>query len=207
MFHERDGNHIANFRLRIFDCFITENQRQTIVNQKSKIGNPTVCITPESQIRVLIMNGRIFQLNSSPGGVPKLPLREAMVAESGLVGDGHNFPDIHGGPDRALCLFSLERILELQSEGHPIFPGSVGENVTVSGIDWIEVEPGKQMALGDEVVIEITRYTSPCNSITSSFYDGNFARISQKVHPGYSRVYARVLRSGRIVIGQSVRLL
>ena len=153
------------------------------------------------------MNGRIFQLNSSGGGVPKLPVREAMVVELGLVGDSHNFPDIHGGPDRALCLFSLERILELQSEGHPIFPGSVGENVTVSGIDWTAIEPGKQMALGDEVVVEITRYTSPCNSITDSFYDGNFARISQKVHPGYSRVYARVLKSGRLKIGQEVLLL
>ena len=148
------------------------------------------------------MKGRIFQLNSSPGGVPKSPVREATVVESGLVGDGHNFPDIHGGPDRALCLFSLERILELQSEGHPIFPGSVGENVTISGIDWTGVEPGRRMALGDEVVVEITRYTTPCNSIPQSFRDGNYARISQKTHPGYSRVYARVLQGGRVMIGQ-----
>jgi MOSC domain-containing protein YiiM len=176
-------------------------------NRQLAIGTGKICNTPQSQIRVLIMNGQIFQLNSSPGGVPKLPVREAMVVELGLVGDGHNFPDIHGGPDRALCLFSLERILELQSEGHPIFPGAVGENVTVSGIDWPAIEPGKQVALGDEVVIEITRYTTPCNSITDSFSDGNFARISQKVHPGYSRVYARVLKSGRLRIGQEVLLL
>jgi len=77
------------------------------------------------------MEGRIFQLNISPGGVPKLPLREAMVGELGLEGDGHSFPDIHGGPERALCLFSLERILELQAEGHPIFPGAAGENITI----------------------------------------------------------------------------
>jgi MOSC domain-containing protein YiiM len=153
------------------------------------------------------MNGRIFQLNSSPGGVPKSPVREAMVVESGLVGDSHNFPDIHGGPDRALCLFSLERILELQSEGHPIFPGSVGENVTVSGIDWAAIEPGRQLALGDEVVVEVTSYTSPCNSIPDSFCEGKYQRISQKLHPGCSRVYARVLKSGRIRIGQGVRLL
>ncbi|SRR6266496_4179351 len=153
------------------------------------------------------MNGRIFQLNISSGGVPKLPIREVIVSEAGLAGDCHNFPDIHGGPDRALCLFSLDRILELQAEGHPIFPGAVGENVTVSGINWAEVEPGRQMFLGDEVVVEITNYTSPCNSIPESFYDGNFARISQKVHPGYSRVYARVLQKGRLRIGQEVQLL
>ena len=152
------------------------------------------------------MAGRIFQLNTSPGGVPKLAVRQAQVTELGLSCDDHKFPDIHGGPDRALCLFSLERILELQAEGHPIFPGAVGENVTISGIDWNDVSPGQQLALGDEVLVEITSYTSPCNSIPDSFLDGKYQRISQKVHPGYSRVYARVLRPGMIAIGQSVQL-
>ncbi len=87
------------------------------------------------------MNGRIFQLNTSAGGVPKLAIREGLVNEWGLMGDDHRFPDIHGGPERALCLFSLERILELQAEGHPIFPGSVGENVTISGLEWEKLRP------------------------------------------------------------------
>ena len=152
------------------------------------------------------MPGRIFQLNTSPGGVPKLAIREAEVTELGLTGDDQKFPDIHGGPERAVCLFSLERILELQSEGHPIFPGAVGENITVSGIDWNEVTPGQQLQLGDEVLVEITSYTSPCNSIPESFFGGEYQRISQKLHPGYSRVYARVLRPGRIAIGQLVQL-
>jgi MOSC domain-containing protein YiiM len=152
------------------------------------------------------MPGRIFQLNTSPGGVPKLPIREADVTELGISGDDHKFPDIHGGPERAVCLFSLERILELQSEGHPIFPGAVGENVTISGIDWGKVTPGQKLSLGDEVLVEITSYTSPCNSIPESFVDGEYQRISQKLHPGYSRVYARVLRPGRIAIGQPVQL-
>lgn len=152
------------------------------------------------------MSGRIFQLNTSPGGVPKLAVRDAQVTELGLSGDDHNFPDIHGGPERAVCLFSLERILELQAEGHPIFPGAVGENVTISGLDWDDVRPGQQLALGDEVVLEITSYTSPCNSIPDSFLAGKYQRISQKIYPGYSRVYARVLRPGKIAIGQAVRL-
>lgn len=153
------------------------------------------------------MQGRIFQINSSPGGVPKFAAREATLTELGLVGDDHNCPDIHGGPERALCLFSLERILELQAEGHPIFPGAAGENVTVSGLDWEKLEPGVRLALGDEVLIEITKYTSPCNSMEASFSDGNYARISQKANPGYSRVYARVLQTGRLVVGQLVRVL
>ena len=152
------------------------------------------------------MPGRIFQLNTSPGGVPKLAIREAEVTELGITGDDHKFPDIHGGPERAVCLFSLERILELQSEGHPIFPGAVGENITISGLDWNDVTPGQKLSLGEEVLVEITSYTSPCNSIPDSFVGGAYQRISQKLHPGYSRVYARVLRTGRIRIGQLVQL-
>jgi len=153
------------------------------------------------------MTGRIFQLNASRGGVPKLALREATVTSMGIAGDEHNFPDIHGGPDRALCLFSLDRILELQAEGHPIFPGAVGENVTIMGLDWTDVVPGRRLALGREVLVEITSYTSPCNSIPDSFVDGEYQRISQKRHPGYSRVYARVLSEGKLIVGDLVELL
>ncbi len=153
------------------------------------------------------MTARIFQLNTSPGGVPKVAIREGEINESGLVGDEHRFPDIHGGPDRALCLFSLERILELQAEGHPIFPGSVGENVTISGLNWEKVNPGMRLALGDDVLVEITSYTSPCNTIPASFADGKYQRVSQQLHPGWSRVYARVLQGGTVAIGQPVRVV
>ena len=113
----------------------------------------------------------------------------------------------HGGAERALCLFALERVLELQAEGHPIFPGSVGENLTVVGLDWSGLAPGARLSLGEEAVVEITSYTAPCKYIAGSFAGGEFKRISQKVHPGHSRLYARVLRPGRLSVGQSVTLL
>ena len=151
--------------------------------------------------------GVIFQLNSSDGGVPKLPVTEAEVVMTGLVGDRQAHPKIHGGPDKALCLFSLERIEELQREGHPISPGSAGENITISGLDWSKLQPGSRLALGDEVVLEITSYTNPCKSIAPSFIKGDYKRIAQKKHPGYSRLYARVISTGILRVGQQVRVL
>jgi MOSC domain-containing protein YiiM len=153
------------------------------------------------------MDGRIFQLNRSGGGVPKLGVREAFLDASGLEGDKQRDLRFHGGPERALCLFPLELILELQAEGHPVFPGSVGENVTVTGLEWSRVEPGTRLSLGDEALVEITSYTSPCKTIAASFADGDFKRISQKVRPGDSRLYARVLRPGRLAVGDPVKLL
>lgn len=153
------------------------------------------------------MDGRIFQLNRSGGGVPKLGVREAFLDAKGLEGDRQRNLRFHGGPERALCLFPLELILELQAEGHPVFPGSVGENVTVAGLEWPRVEPGTRLSLGDEALVEITSYTSPCKTIAASFVGGDFKRISQKVRPGDSRLYARVLRPGRLAVGDPVKLL
>lgn len=153
------------------------------------------------------MTGRIFQLNSSNGGVPKLAVREAELTAGGLVGDRQRDLRHHGGPERALCLYALERILELQGEGHPIFPGSVGENVTTIGLEWSRLAPGSRLALGDEVVVEISSYTTPCKIIAASFAGGDFRRILQKARPGDSRLYARVLRPGRLAVGQEVKLL
>lgn len=153
------------------------------------------------------MEARIFQLNCSPGGVPKLPVREATLVAEGLTADQQRHTRFHGGPERALCLYSLEQILKLQREGHPIYPGSVGENVTVVGLEWSTLEPGCRLALGDEAVVEISSYTVPCKSIAGSFLDGNSQRISQKKYPGEARLYARVLRPGHLVVNQKIVLL
>ncbi len=150
--------------------------------------------------------GHVFQLNTSRGGVPKLPVPRAVVTARGLEGDEHNDKKNHGGPDRALCLYSVENFLRLQAEGHPAYPGSIGENVTTAGIDFSQLRPGDRLRLGDEVLIEITKYTTPCFKIQDAFRDGEFTRISQKTHPGEARVYARVLQGGELWPGAPIVL-
>lgn len=153
------------------------------------------------------MNAHIFQLSISNGGVPKHAVREATVTPTGFEGDRQANTRFHGGPLRALCLYPLEQITKLQGEGHPIYPGSIGENVTVVGLDWSQIVPGARLALGDEVQIEITSYTAPCKNIGASFRAADYDRISQKTHPGEARVYARILRTGRLVTGQKISVL
>jgi MOSC domain-containing protein YiiM len=150
---------------------------------------------------------RIFQINASGGGVPKKPLRSAEVNFLGLTTDRHNDVVHHGGPEKALCLYSLELIKLLQVEGHPIFPGSTGENLTLTGLDWSLVKAGLRLRLGQSVAIEVTRYASPCQTIQDSFKGQTFDRISWRTHPGWARAYAKVLTPGFITIGDSVTLL
>jgi MOSC domain-containing protein YiiM len=44
-------------------------------------------------------------------------------------------------------------------------------------------------------------------NITASFLGRDYSRVSQKRHPGDSRVYARVLREGSLTSGDPVQLL
>jgi len=150
--------------------------------------------------------GTVISINVSAGGVPKGRVNDAKVSLLGLVNDAHDDKIHHGGPERAVCVYSLERIRSLQAEGHPIDIGTAGENVTVEGLDWELVVPGVQLRLGDEVLLEVASFTSPCKTIRESFIDGRFVRISQKLHPGWSRVYTRVLAEGTVRFGDAVEL-
>jgi MOSC domain-containing protein YiiM len=153
------------------------------------------------------MTGRIVQINVSLGGVPKRPVPVARVTPAGIAGDGHRHRALHGGPDRALCLYSSERIEALRAEGHPIEPGALGENLTIAGLDWPQVRPDDVFRVGEAVVIQITRFTRPCANVRRAFLDGAYARVSEERYPGWSRVYARVLAPGPIAPGDRVERL
>lgn len=149
--------------------------------------------------------GRVAGININPrGGVPKYAVPTAELTAEGVVGDKQRDRRFHGGPTRAVSLYSLERIAALREEGHPIAPGTTGENLTVSGLDWDKLVVGDRLLIGDWVELEITGYATPCNNIVESFDEGEFKRISQKLHPGWSRLYARVLAEGVVHEGDAV---
>jgi MOSC domain-containing protein YiiM len=137
--------------------------------------------------------------------VPKLSRSPCVIRASGLEGDRQRDLRYHGGPSRAICLYSLDLINALQAEGHPIEAGSIGENFTIAGIDWKQMVPGATLEVGD-VLVELTAYAGPCSNLIPYFIDGKFTRVSQKAHPGWSRLYARVLREGTAQVGDAVRV-
>lgn len=150
--------------------------------------------------------GVVENLSISSGGVPKLPIAEVRIGTLGLAGDAQHDTKHHGGPERAVCVYSSEVIERLRGEGHPITPGSAGENITIRGLDWPSVTPGSRLEFAGGVVLEVTSYTSPCSTIRESFIGSEFRRIKQDEHPGESRVYTRVLAEGGVKSGESVLL-
>jgi MOSC domain-containing protein YiiM len=151
------------------------------------------------------MSGVLRSINTSDGGVPKLPRDAAELRFSGVSGDRQRDLRYHGGPTRAVSLYSLELIHALQAEGHRIEPGTIGENLTLACVDWAQMLPGATLEVG-EALLELTSYAGPCSNLLPYFRQGEFKRVSQKVHPGWSRLYARVLREGSVKVGDPVRL-
>jgi MOSC domain-containing protein YiiM len=150
----------------------------------------------------------IVSINVSElGGVPKLPLKTAIVRFEGVEGDLNRFrmERKNGDPGRAVSIFSMERILQLQEEGHPIDIGTAGENFTIEGIDWSRMEVGMKIRLGS-AIIRLSEPCAPCSKIGGSFMENEFSRIDQNKRKGWSRWSASVIEEGSVSVGDTVYL-
>lgn len=151
-------------------------------------------------------SGRVLQVNVSGGGVPKTPVQRAWIGRLGVDGDSQRGRTIHGGPHRAVCLYGIEAIERLQSEGHPVEPGGVGENLTTAGIEWSLLPVGTRARIGRQVLLELASPVQPCATQKPNFRDGRFSRIAIAHHPSDSRMYARVIDEGEVATGDPIEI-
>ncbi|MEZ5238585.1 MAG: MOSC domain-containing protein [Microthrixaceae bacterium] len=151
-------------------------------------------------------SGSVVRVATSAGGVPKSPLHSARIDRRGLVGDLQADRANHGRPFQAVSLYSAERIEDLAAEGHPVTPGAVGENLLLSGIGWSSLRVGQRLAVGSEVLLELSAWAPPCRTIAGAFCGGRFDRIDHDKHPGWARWYAWVLVPGGVSTGDPVDL-
>ena len=147
----------------------------------------------------------VVGLHTSNGGVPKLPLDTLRVNFDGCDGDSQNDLKHHGGKDKAVCILQQEIIDELTEKGHPIGPGTTGENLLINGIQVGMLSVGTRLIIGN-CELEITQDAPPCKTIKRSFNDDNFMLISHKKFPNFTRWYAKVIIEGEIILGQEVNL-
>ena len=155
------------------------------------------------------MSAVVHSINvCAEGGVPKHSVKAARIDVEGVEGDYNKFrTERRGGTSsRAVCLFSLERIEQLEVEGHPISVGSTGENITIEGLDWPSLEVGMQVKVGG-ALLELSEPCVPCFKIEESFIDGRFARIDHEQEFGWSRWLASVVEEGMVTTGDTVSVL
>jgi len=147
------------------------------------------------------MTGRLVSINVSPGGIPKTAVPEARVTTDGVAGDGHHDTKNHGGPDQAICLYSIELYHQLITERILVKPGDFGENFTTVGIDYTALGPGNRLRVGPACLIEITKVRVPCYKLTK--YDERLP----KALLGRSGWMARVLEEGTVRTGETIEVV
>lgn len=106
------------------------------------------------------VTGQLVAVCVSCGSIPKRPLPTVRVTTEGLAGDGHAHAK-HSRPDRAVSLFDLEILAQLQKEGFPLYPGAIGENLTVVGLHIQRMLPGALLEIG-EVLLRLEEPRRPC---------------------------------------------
>lgn len=160
------------------------------------------------------MHGTVVQLSVSNGGVPKYAVPEARVDRLGMEGDRQAHPKFHGGPLQALLLICAEAVDELRERGWPLVYGSLGENVTIRGLDRRLVRVGQRYRLGGAVV-EVTKLRQPCHQLDSygkgiqkEVWD-SLVKAGNPDTPrwGLAGFYVSVALPGLITTGDAVELI
>jgi MOSC domain-containing protein YiiM len=98
-----------------------------------------------------------------------------LLAGLGVEGDAHMGEKVkhryHAARDpnapnlRQVHLMHVELFDELREAGFDIKPGDLGENITTSGVDLLNLPRGARLRLGGGAVIELTGLRSPCVQI------------------------------------------
>jgi len=141
----------------------------------------------------------VVSINISPGGIPKRPVTAAYVAVNGLTGDGRAHAK-HLKPTRALSLLEEGVIDHLRREGYAVGPGTLGENLTVRGLDLLDLPPGTSLRLGGGVEIELVEPRQPCFVLDAIHPD---LKTAVRGRFGYM---ARVVTGGMLRVGEAMEI-
>jgi len=139
--------------------------------------------------------GKVVSLAvSTKKGTPKTCVEQVVVVENhGVEGDAH------AGPwHRQVSLLAQEGIQTMVDKGLTVGFGDFAENIATEGIDWLKVPVGTRVALGGDVVIEITQIGKTCHKPCAIFH-----RAGDCIMPREG-IFGKVVKGGVLRVGDSI---
>ncbi|MDM7859075.1 MOSC domain-containing protein [Alteromonas sp. ASW11-36] len=148
-----------------------------------------------------------FGPKGAPSSIAKHPVESLTVYYDGTDEDEQGNKKLHGGVEKVLHQYSLASYTLFQQhfpdEATKFVPGSIGENISVVGMDDTNVRIGDVYRMGN-VVLQVGSPRVPCNKISHRFgIDGLDRFVNQHAISGW---YYRVLQTGEIKVGDKVEL-
>jgi len=130
---------------------------------------------------------------------------QVWAAREGLTGDQVVSTEHHGGPERALLMYSGEHysLWRAEWDRKDVLPGAFGENLTVTGLSERSVCVGDVLQIGD-VRVEVSGPRIPCRNLGRRHGRQDLARVINQNHR--SGWYLRVLREGWLEAGLAIAL-
>jgi MOSC domain-containing protein YiiM len=134
------------------------------------------------------------------------------VGKLGLEGDAVADTQVHGGADKAVCVYSAdrwpywrERLKHLlESNGEEFGPAAFGENFSVAGLDEESVCIGDRWRIGD-AEFEVSQPRQPCWKLARRWRIMKLTLWTQET--GYTGWYVRVTKEGTVTAGDAIELI
>jgi MOSC domain-containing protein YiiM len=140
-------------------------------------------------------------------GIVKAPVAgRVRVHRLGVTGDGQADPTVHGGPDKAVYVYSGDHYPLWAGElgRADLGPGFFGENLTVDGMRESDVRIGDIYCIGSAAV-QVTQPRTPCFKLAARVGLPDFAATF--LASGRSGFYVRVLEEGEVGAGDEIELV
>ena len=140
-------------------------------------------------------------------GIDKTPVSDAIwLGKTNLEGDRQADQINHGGPDKAVCVYSADHYpYWREALGRPDLAfGAFGENFTVDGLAESGTCIGDIWRVG-EAIVQVSQPRQPCWKLARRWRVENIVMQIQGL--GWTGWYVRVLHEGIVAAGQSLVLV
>ncbi|MGI4761531.1 MAG: MOSC domain-containing protein [Janthinobacterium lividum] len=138
------------------------------------------------------------------------PVRRAVleaVGEAEVLTDRHLAGD-HASPKaggkRQITLIQHEHLASVAGFlglAEPVAPGRLRRNLVVSGLNLLALK-GRQIQIGEEVILDITGECHPCSRMEEELGPGGYNAMR-----GHGGLTAHIAQGGRLRVGDAVRVL
>ncbi len=139
-------------------------------------------------------------------GICKGPVSVSLhLGKLGFDGDGVADTKNHGGPDKAVCVYSLDHYPYWgELLGIKLPPAAFGENLSVSNLKEEEVCIGDIFLLG-AAAVQISQPRQPCRTLAARYGRNDLVKLV--VNSGFTGFYFRVLQEGIVEMGTPLVLM
>ena len=126
------------------------------------------------------------------------------VDVNGACGDEQGNLKVHGGPDKALLLYTRDDYEQWIRDGYDFAPGNFFENLTIDGLSTSDIHLADTLRIG-EATVQVSQIRRPCTTLAHRWNMKDLPRLVQST--GRSGFYVRVLQPGTIRTNDTVTLV